>query len=109
MLCSHIIALGKSKGKKSESSLQSGLALHHLVQEYFRRNMSLPSDKLPAIAALAQDYAERRKTEYCAGLWKGSMSLDLLWIVQSVGLIDRRPSTYAAPSWSWAVVDEPVI
>ena len=86
----------------------SSLRWRYIIREYSRRRMSFEADKLPAIAALAQDYAENNNTDYLAGLWKNTLALDLLWIVESSSLTAKRPMAYRAPSWSWAAVNEPV-
>jgi hypothetical protein len=72
-----------------------------LLWNYGPRNLTEPSDKLPAISGLARLLAERLDDEYMAGLWRKSMIEGLLW--QGLGV--RRVPKYRAPSWSWASVD----
>jgi hypothetical protein len=78
------------------------------ISEYSRRSISWPSDKLPAVAALAEEHAEYTGDQYFAGLWHSSLAVDLMWIVESDSLTARRPPQPRAPSWSWAAVEEPI-
>ncbi|KAF2395775.1 HET-domain-containing protein [Trichodelitschia bisporula] len=81
-----------------------------IVHEYSRRKLSHSSDKLLALAAVAEEYARIYKLEpksYLAGLWKDDFPRHLLWTPYPQ---DRkpRPATYRAPSFSWASVDSRV-
>jgi len=52
-----------------------------IVTDYSARCMTVPSDKLPALAGLARAFAQARgggNDEYLAGLWRGSLLDDLL-------------------------------
>ncbi|KAL1946176.1 hypothetical protein VTO73DRAFT_15303 [Trametes versicolor] len=68
----------------------------HVVEDYSRRAVSVPSDKLVACGALRSDYL--------AGLWRATLLRDLIWYTP-VGARRPRPAVYRAPSWSWAAVD----
>jgi hypothetical protein len=81
---------------------------HQNVAEFTRRSISQPKDKLPAIAALAEEHASRSDDFYVAGLWQSNLFRDLMWVVVSDSLVARRPLSPRAPSWSWAAVEEPV-
>lgn len=88
---------------------------HLLVEEYTSRDLTKPTDKLPAIQGLASRVEDRglddsRGTDgtvtraYIAGLWRENLLVDLCW--------ERFPGTrfsavpqYRAPSFSWASVD----
>ena len=76
------------------------------IQDYTRRAVSLPSDKLVACGGLAEEFARLFRSDYLAGLWRTTLLRDLLWHNQG-SLI--RPAAYRAPSWSWASVDGAVI
>lgn len=86
-----------------------------IVKSYNDLELSEPTDRLPAIAAIAQRFAERNPDdEYICGLWKSLMPLGLLSgfsVNQNLigPHIDHGPSTtvqsdYIAPSWAWASV-----
>ncbi|KAL4260578.1 hypothetical protein AB1N83_008981 [Pleurotus pulmonarius] len=77
-----------------------------VLQEYSRRCISYPSDKLMAFAGVAERFQALRKSQYYAGLWEDTLILDLLWET-----LDERgsyPSEYRGPSWSWAALDNEV-
>lgn len=87
-----------------------------MVEEFMGRDLSVESDKLLAISALASRMAHvaiesRLSVSYLAGLLVNTGSVmswarGLLWIVNPG--IARRPPKYRAPSWSWAAVDGPL-
>ena len=83
-----------------ETALCSGWS--DLVYHYTQRGLSDPSDKLPALSAIASRYQKATNDRYCAGLWKTSLLKGLKW---QVGEPKRdRPSIYRAPTWSWASI-----
>jgi hypothetical protein len=80
-----------------------------VVQEYSRRKMTIPTDKLIAISGIANEFHKILDDEYLAGLWKREFGFELLWsTVQHGETLMPRPSEYQAPSWSWASVDSEV-
>lgn len=102
---------------------------YKLISEYTTRFLSRPSDKLAAVAGLAEKYAQPEMGHYLAGLWEYDFFRGLAWVrVRSSKQNDREvwsyiaekakraiatralkpPSQYRAPSWSWASVNGPV-
>lgn len=87
---------------------QPGVAAHNLwwswLEDYSRRKLSMPQDKLPAIAGLTRKFQSLAKMTPAVGLWMEDIHHGLLW----------QPTKPAArtltdiPSWSWASVDGPV-
>ena len=84
------------------------------VLEYSKRNHTYPSDKLPAIAGLAQRVSDIALGGYFAGIWERNVFQGLLWhrayqaVVTSVDQKEPLLSLvedYRAPSWSWAAYD----
>ncbi|KAF1924617.1 HET-domain-containing protein [Didymella exigua CBS 183.55] len=85
-----------------------------MVREYTTRAISFPSDKLPAVSALALRIAQKTGDGYCAGLWKSDLLRGLLWYRavrynfrarEAAGPWNpnqQRPQSFLAPSWSWA-------
>ena len=61
-----------------------------------------PSDKLPAISGVAQEFQKAIKSRYFAGMWEDCLLSQLLW---RVIYFAKRPDEYRAPTWSWASVD----
>lgn len=87
------------------------------VREFSRLNITFQTDKLPAMAALAERMAEMRAGHdtYIAGLWRNTLSQDLLWrrLVKNDAVVDReysvcrcepfcQPRPSGVPTWSWA-------
>lgn len=90
---------------------------HKVVKEYSQLGITKQTDRLPALAAIAEQFQHVRPGEtYLAGLWSGSFLCDLLWFAGPC--IDRRgrsqrgeggkkPQTSAAfPTWSWAYLPD---
>ena len=77
---------------------------HSVVTAYTRCKLSYGSDKLVAVAGLAEMIGKVMRSEYFAGLWRTDLEHQLLWKV-----IDRLPAAAddgtRGPSWSWASVD----
>lgn len=95
------------------------LAWWTIINEYSRRNLTVESDKLPAIAGLAKFFHERlsrnqkQDVRYLAGLWSHSIVAGLGWKSWSQRMwYDWVPPEvplpgekgYKAPSWSWAAL-----
>jgi hypothetical protein len=81
-----------------------------VVMHYMKRELSEEGDRLPAIGAIAEffaGYLGKKKGEYVAGLWKGTLVVDLLW-----HNFHEKPSSrltgLGAPSWSWASTNCPI-
>jgi hypothetical protein len=77
------------------------------VEEYTRRDLTVKSDKLPAISALAQVFKDSTGDQYLAGLWSGDLLRGLLWSTYPT-LSLTKPPVWRAPSWSWASHDNEV-
>ncbi|KAE9378181.1 HET-domain-containing protein, partial [Stipitochalara longipes BDJ] len=73
------------------------------VEEYSKRRFTDPSDRLRAIAGLADTLQKKFKWNYATGLWTGNMVLDLLWRAKYI-IDPALAESYLAPSWSWASV-----
>jgi hypothetical protein len=73
------------------------------VSEFQGLQLTFESDRLPAIAALAERMMHIRKGEdtYIAGMWKNTVLADLCWY--HFGRSHRRPAC-TIPSWSWASI-----
>ncbi|KAK0627527.1 heterokaryon incompatibility protein-domain-containing protein [Immersiella caudata] len=80
-----------------------------IVPAYTRLDLTVETDRLPALAGLAEAVGERtrERTQYLAGLWRHSLEIDLLWRTEESGKSHRLPEG-SAPSWSWASVTGPV-
>ncbi|KAK3348936.1 heterokaryon incompatibility protein-domain-containing protein, partial [Lasiosphaeria hispida] len=80
-----------------------------IVKCYTKRELSDPHDKLPAVAALAEEYALTQPVTRYLGMWEEGFLLQCLWYVYDYSSEDnskvRRHPAYWAPSWSWASID----
>ncbi|KAI0350133.1 HET-domain-containing protein [Trametes cingulata] len=79
-------------------------AWQEVVADYTQRSISVSSDKLVACGGIAEEFARVLRSDYLAGLWRDTLLGDLLWSKRA-GSDLPRPTTYRAPSWSWAAVD----
>ncbi|KAF2759677.1 HET-domain-containing protein [Pseudovirgaria hyperparasitica] len=84
---------------------------HRITAQYSLRKLTVPSDKLPAISGIAQNFRScinAKDSDYLAGLWKSNLPQGLLWSSDSslsAPVSTLRLSTYRAPSFTWASVD----
>ncbi|TVY17477.1 hypothetical protein LARI1_G004820 [Lachnellula arida] len=78
-----------------------------LVQEYSARKLSFDSDKLPAFAGIVQLLHPAIGGDYMAGIWSTDLRRGLLWRAEMITC--EHVQDYRAPSWSWAVTNEPVV
>ncbi|KAF5000636.1 hypothetical protein FDECE_11173 [Fusarium decemcellulare] len=90
-----------------------------LVTAYSLRSASLECDKLNAISGIAShpSFASSLGPCYFAGMWEYKLARQLTWytsdwhrtLPEGERFSFYRPSTYRAPSWSWASVEGGVI
>lgn len=74
-----------------------------IVQQYTGRHLTVPSDKLFAISAIAETSNDGSTDRYLAGIWMSHLPNGLMWNYKD--LRPQIPSTsFVAPSWSWASV-----
>lgn len=77
-----------------------------LVTQYSQRKLSFTSDKLIAIAAIAEEFGAAQQWDYVAGLWRQGIQTMAAWFYDdSIGNRRPGPDDYRAPSWSWASVN----
>jgi hypothetical protein len=87
-----------------------------LVEEFSERDLSFPTDRLPAISGLAMWMQKSTDASYWAGLWSDDFPGALLWWVlnrkkdvAASRCISQRILPYQAPTWSWAFVTGRII
>ncbi|PMD29441.1 HET-domain-containing protein [Hyaloscypha variabilis F] len=90
---------------RSKKELENQLATWcEVVETYSSAKLTFPTDRLPALSALARFFAEDLRSPYLAGLWLEGLWYTLLWYNpehESVG----RTKDYIAPSWSWCSIN----
>jgi hypothetical protein len=95
-----------------------------VVENYTKRELTFPQDKLIAMAGIATELDRKMRQSkpsgvgsslYIAGMWNipTFIEYELSWF-QLSGIKDvfpgaARAKEYRAPSWSWASVTNPVI
>ena len=72
-----------------------------LVESYVPRRLTFPSDRFPALSALARFVAKQTDFTYRAGIWLEDYCIGLLWFCEH---LETRSDHYVAPSWSWASI-----
>jgi len=83
-----------------------------LVDFYSNCQFTRLSDKMVALAGLADEVRRATGDVYLAGLWKKDLAKQLCWATDFD--VRRRAKrlltpTYLAPTWSWVSVDGPVM
>lgn len=73
------------------------------VQEFSPRDLTFPSDKLPAVTGLGE-YFDWKLGEYLVGLRNCHLPRSFAWETVP-GQRRPTPEEYRAPSWSWASID----
>jgi hypothetical protein len=82
---------------------------YRLVEIYTFRDLTISSDRILAISAIADRFQPLLNDEYCAGHWKSCLDKEVLWRASYLGSsLKPRPSEYQAPSWSWASISAPI-
>lgn len=70
-----------------------------IVKAYSRAELTKDSDKLMAIAGVAEAMQERLCDRHMAGLWEANLLTELLWSASEAH--KPRPNPCIAPTWSW--------
>ncbi|KAK4182468.1 heterokaryon incompatibility protein-domain-containing protein [Podospora australis] len=79
-----------------------------VVEKYAACFLTFPSDKMIALAGIAQHYqALLPGDEYLAGNWRSQLPQVLQWSTHKTRRC-FRPDLYRSPSWSWTSVEGPV-
>lgn len=79
-----------------------------IIQVYSMLHLTKPGDRLPAIAAIAQQVLSRQGPEgklgnvYLCGLMAGALHTELLWFPGPMMTGSKQDFQRLAPSWSWA-------
>ena len=78
----------------------------HILEGYSARELTVETDRLPALSGIAQQVSRPEKGRYLAGLWEGDLPNSLLWYLpmkrrELRSNIERIPGV---PSWSWPSV-----
>ena len=81
-----------------------------ILEGYTMTDITIPDDRLSAIAGVAEVFHAAFRTPYLAGLWRAHLLDQVTWRVRTnFEAPRRRPLGYRAPSWSWAAADDRVL
>ena len=80
------------------------LAWESAVYNFTERVLSREEDRLPALTGIATRVSQLTGSTYFCGLWRESLVDNLCWTVWPHGETTFSPSTYQAPTFSWASV-----
>ena len=97
-------ALRRLEGVDSQNVDTRRKTWQDILHFYNLRQLTHRSDRLRALAGVAEYYGRIFKLSYVAGLWKEDLCYQLLWYTT----IPTKRSEYYAPTWSWASVDGPL-
>jgi hypothetical protein len=74
------------------------------AEVYSRARLTKDTDKVVAIAGIAENLRPFLGDEYLVGLWRSNLVHELLWRSSSNSGNQSRPDPCLAPSWSWMSV-----
>jgi Heterokaryon incompatibility protein (HET) len=100
----HAFETARWEHKKDQHSLFG--IWRDVVTQYSTKQLSVASDRLPALSGLAHRLQPPSDGNYLAGLWKDDLLNELAWRTIPNTLV-RKPG-FRAPTWSWASVESPV-
>ncbi|EXJ55758.1 hypothetical protein A1O7_08688 [Cladophialophora yegresii CBS 114405] len=105
---------------KPEASKYLHRAWYLMVEDYSRRQLTVPTDKWVAMLGIVTEL-QRATEDVCSfGLWYRWLAHDLLWAVYSAsypmtslqqeelitpGPTGKRDTSLSVPSWSWLQID----
>ncbi|KAL3249895.1 hypothetical protein ABHI18_011438 [Aspergillus niger] len=105
-------------GEQAPDNTKLYRAWYKIVEDYTCRDLTVPSDKLPAVAGIARTHALALNDEYLVGIWVHDLATGLLWGTRNAmrpgmdryfGERERQPMIptehYRAPTWSWCAND----
>ncbi len=79
-----------------------------IVNMQSHRVTALEQDRLPSLAGIAERFSAVLDDDYVCGFWKCGLRSEILWRPSHNGSITIIPTSYIAPSWSWAAMNSPV-
>lgn len=108
----HIHSKAMSSHLSGSGNINRVLNVYYaLIENYSCRKLTFSADKLPALSGLVELFRPAIGGDYFAGIWLNDFKRGLLWCALTrAGNFEAavHVSPYRAPSWSWAVTDDPV-
>jgi hypothetical protein len=78
------------------------------VREFASRKLTIPTDRLPAIAGLASRIQSYELGDYHAGMWTAQLPVSLLWSINQGNALQVSDENYIGPTWSWVAACGPI-
>lgn len=78
------------------------------VQVYTQGEITVPTDRILALASVAERKSAMMGATYLAGLWEEHLPWMLMWAMMDRDNRPPRPAIYQGPSWSWVAINGPV-
>jgi len=76
-----------------------------LIEDFTQRDITVPTDRLPAIQAVMNKVKEKYNLTPISGLWRETITTNLHWGPED-GLHSLQPhASHMAPTWSWASLE----
>lgn len=79
-----------------------------IVSDYSNTGISFVKDKIVAISGIAEHMQNILGDEYCAGLWRQKIEMQMCWQANRESSRSAQSGVQRAPTWSWLTVDAPV-
>ncbi|KAI7144431.1 hypothetical protein KC316_g16073 [Hortaea werneckii] len=89
-------------GRRFASSQEAYEFWSSAVYKFSDMQLTRPTDRLPAISAIASVIQAETGDQYLAGFWRRGLLIQLTWRPYDLGSMDPPYDVYVAPSWSWA-------
>lgn len=103
-------SLLQTRRKTVQAAEKHHKAWYRLVEVYTALQLTVPTDRLPALSGLASCYQQGLADDYFAGLWKSDLIHGLDWQVSyDAPGIGKLPPQYLGPTWSWVSVDATIL
>ncbi|KAF5875668.1 putative het domain protein pin-c1 protein [Botrytis fragariae] len=104
---------GRDVAIEMADSFRRAKTWNWIVQDFTGRDLTNPEDRLPAISAIAKEFAFVWNDENIFGVMKSTVERHLSWEVDKFARdrLDKKHGNARndrAPSWSWVSVDSPV-
>lgn len=79
---------------------------HHNLRIFTQRDLSVATDRLPAISGVMTDFSRKTGWKSINGIWSDFLAVDLLWLLYDD--VKEAPRLMDAPTWSWTSIAAPI-
>jgi len=80
----------------------------NIISNFTKRQLTVTSDRLPALAGIASRIRQKTGDRYLSGIWEGDLPRALLWELAPVERAADFSRECDLPTFSWASVERPV-